>query len=99
MRSEHLLEHGRRLVHDVVGQQDRERRLADVLTGHGDGVAESERRALTQVMNVGHLRDVAHLFELLELAGRFEIVLQFEAAIEVILERTLASAGDHEDVA
>src|SRR3546814_13914316 len=46
---QHLLEHRRAVVHDVVAQQNDEGVVADVLAGHAHGVAEAERLALADV--------------------------------------------------
>ena len=63
-----------------------------------DRVAEPERVALADVVDVGELGDVLHLLEQVVLALLLEVVLELEVAVEVVLDRALAAAGDDEDV-
>ena len=60
------------------------------LAGYGHGVAEPERLALADVVEVGHVGDGAHLLQLIVLAPGLEVELELERAVEVVLERALA---------
>ena len=79
-------------------QQHGERLVADVVAGRADGVAEPQRLALADVVDVGQVGDGPDLLELLELAGPFEVGLQLEGAVEVVLDGPLVATGDDEDV-
>src|SRR5829696_4500398 len=86
------------LVDDVVAEQDGERLLADVLLGHADGVAEAERGLLADVMDLGHVGDVADQLQLVVVALVGEQLLELDRAVEVVLDGLLAAAGDDQDV-
>ena len=49
-------------------------------------------------MNVREVGRELHLFQQLVLAARFEVVLEFEVAVEMIFNRALVPAGDDQDV-
>ena len=98
VRVDHLGQHRGVLVHDVVAQHHRERLVADVLAGDGDGVAEAEGLALAHVVDVGQVGEVEHLGEERVLALGVEVLLELDAAVEVVLDRLLAPPGDDEDV-
>ncbi len=82
------------LVHDVVAQHDHEGLVANVFGGDRNGVAQSERFALADVVDVGHVGDGPHLVELVGLAALGQVVLQLEGPVEVVLDRSLAPSGD-----
>ena len=95
---DHLVEHRRTLVHDVVAQHDHERLLPHVLAGHRHGVAQAPGFALADVVDVGQFGDGLHLLEQVLFAAAGQLVLEFEAAVEMVFQAALAPAGDDEDV-
>ena len=80
--------------HDVVGEQHRERLVTDVMARDRDRVAEPERIALAHVVDVGELGRELHFLQQVVLAALLEVVLELEVAVEVVLDRALAAAGD-----
>src|SRR5918995_4909784 len=58
-----------------------------------------ERFLLSYSMNVGDLGESPDLRELFVFAALLQSHLEFDGAIEVVLHRLLAPAGDDEDVA
>ena len=56
--------------HEVVGEQHRERLVADVVTRHRHRVAEAERLALAHVVDVGEVGRELHLLQQVVLARR-----------------------------
>ena len=55
-------------------------------------MAEALRLALADVVDIRHFGNPAHLRQLLELAPLFQVVLEFERAVEVVLEAPLTPA-------
>ncbi len=80
--------------HDVVGQDDRERLVADQLLGHQHRVAQAELLLLADVADLDHVADLAHAAEHLDVALLLEQVLELVGVVEVILDRALLAAGD-----
>ena len=71
-----------------VGQQQRERLVADDVACAPHGMAEAERRLLAREARLAGARQVAHqLVQLLALAALGQRALQLELAVEVILDR------------
>src|SRR5690606_17657165 len=95
---DHLAEDLGVVDHDVVAEQHDERVVADVAAGLGDGVAEPERLALADVVDLGEVGEAADLLELGLLALVGELLLELDAAVEVVLEAALVAPGDDEDV-
>ena len=95
---EHRAEQLAVVDHDVVAEQHRERLVADVLARDRHRVPETERVALADVVDVGELARSCTSFEQVVLARLLEVVLELEVAVEVVLDRALAAAGDDEDV-
>ena len=86
-------------VDDVVAQEHGEGLVPDVLARHRHGVTEPEWLFLHDELDVGQRRDRADSLELRLLARRLERLLEIVAAPEVLLERAVARADDHHDVA
>ena len=84
--------------HDVVGQDHRERLVADELLGHQDGVAQAELLLLAHVGDLGQVADVLDPPEHLDVAALLEQVLELVADIEVVLDRPLLAGGDDDDL-
>ena len=85
--------------HDhVVGQDDRERLVADEVLGHQDGVAEPELLLLPHVRHLGEVADRPDLPEHLDVALLLEQVLELVGEVEVILDRPLLAGGDDDDL-
>jgi hypothetical protein len=61
-------------------------------------VAQAERLALADVVDVGQVGQAPHLGQQLVLAGRFEGHFELDRAVEVVFEAALAPARDDEDV-
>ena len=66
--------------------------------GHRHRRTQAERLLLADVVHRGHVGDLAHELQVVELARLLQVVLELERAIEVVLERALAAPGDDEDV-
>ena len=98
MHFEHRAQQRRVVDHDVVAEQDGERLVADVFPRDRHGVTEAEWITLTDVVEVREVVDVTDLFEQRLLALLLEVVLELEVPVEMILDRVLAAARDHEDV-
>ena len=71
----------------VVGQDDRERLVADEVLGHEHRVAEAELLLLADVGHLGQVADVADLAEHLDVALLLEQVLELVGEVEVVLDR------------
>ena len=98
MHVQHRSEQPRVVDHDVVGEQHGERFVADVMPRNRHRVAETERVALADIVNVGEVRCELHFLQQLVLARCLEEVLELEVAVEVLLDCTLRPAGDDQDV-
>ena len=72
---------------DVVGQDDRERLVADELLGHQHRVAQAELLLLAHVADLDHVADLPHAPEHLDVALRLEQVLELVVVVEVVLDR------------
>ena len=83
---------------DVVGQDHRERLVADEVLGHEHRVPEAELLLLAHVRQLGEVGDRAHLAEHLDLALLLEQVLELVVEVEVILDRALLGRGDDDDL-
>ena len=95
---DHRLEQRVALVDDVVAEHDDERFLADVLGRHEHRMAEPGRDALAYEMDLGQLGRSADPGQPLEVALLLQRRLDLGSAVEVVLDRALAAAGDDEDV-
>ena len=80
--------------HDIVGQDDRERLVADQVLGHQDGVTETELLLLADVGDLGEIADRADLPQHLDVALLLEQVLELVGEVEVVLDRPLLAGGD-----
>ena len=83
---------------DVVGQDDRERLVADEVLGHQHGVAEAELLLLADVGDLGEVADRADLPEHLDVALLLEQVLELVGEVEVVLDRPFLAGGDDDDL-
>jgi hypothetical protein len=61
-------------------------------------VPQSEWFSLAHVRHIDHLRDVADLFEQVQLAALLQKALELDVHVEVIFDGVLAAAGDDDDV-
>ena len=86
--------HGRSDDDDVVGQEHRERLVADEVLGHEHRVAEAQLLLLAHVGDLGEVADRADLAQLLDLALLLEQVLQLVVEVEVVLDHALLRGGD-----
>ena len=74
-----------------------ERLIPDDRQGAKDGVTESQSLRLTHVDTFDACRkDLAHRLEHLGLAAGGKLALDLEGAVKVVLDRTLAAAGDED---
>jgi len=95
---QHLGQQRHRRVDEVIAQQHREGLVSHVWFGDGDRVSQARGFALTDVVDLGHLREFADLLQLVELAASLEQRVQLGRPIEVILDRLLAPSRDDQDV-
>ena len=82
----------------VVGQDHRERLVADQVLRHQHGVTEPELLLLADVGQLGEVGDRPHLAELLDLALLLEQMLELVVEVEVVLDRALVGRGDDDDL-
>ena len=78
----------------VVGQDDRERLVADELLGHQHRVAQAQLLLLAHVADLDHVADLPHAPEHLDVALVLEQVLELVVVVEMVLDRPLLAAGD-----
>jgi hypothetical protein len=84
-------------LHDHVGQEQRERLVADQVARAPDGMAETERNLLAGEAGLARARlQALKMRELVVLAALRQRVVKFELQIEMILDDALVAAG-HED--
>ena len=95
---DHLREQPLLLPQQIVTEQDRERFVADVVAGAADSVSEAQRLALADVVDQRELGDGLYCGQQAFLACRGELALELDGLVEVVLQRTLPTSGDHEDV-
>jgi len=69
-----------------------------VLAAQADGIAQAQLHFLPDVMDLGVLADVAHLFDQLVLARFLQERLKFLVVIKVVLDGRLAAAGDDQNI-
>ena len=82
-----------------VGQQQRERLVADDLARAPHGMAEAERRLLAGEARLAGRRQLAQkLLELLGLAAFGQRALELELAVEMVLDDALVAAGDEDEM-
>ena len=82
-----------------VGQEHRERFVADNLAGAPDGVAEAERRLLAGEAGRPGRRQIGHqrcVFG--PLAAPLQRVLELVGRIEMVLDDALVAAGDEDEM-
>ena len=98
---DHLGEAGPRAVMQHVGQQQRERLVADDVARAPDGVAEAERRLLAREARRARARQGSaseRLELLLSCSALRERALELELDVEVVLDDALVAAGDEDEV-
>ena len=84
---------------DHVGQQQRERLVADHVAGAPDRMAKPERRLLAgEADGSGRLLQMVQGGQLRQLSGAGERVQQLRLDIEVVLDHMLVAPGDEDDV-
>jgi len=87
------------VLHQHVGQQQRERLVADDVTRAPHRVAEAERRLLAREAGLACGGQVAReLFELGVLVALAQRGVELVVQVEVILDHALAAAGDEDEV-
>ena len=84
--------------HHVVGQDHRERLVADQVLGHQHRVAQAQLLLLADVRDLGQVADLADLAEHLDVALLLEQVLELVGQVEVVLDRPLLAGGDDDDL-
>ena len=98
-RRDHLREAARRVEHQFVRQQHRERLVADDVARAPDRVAEAERRLLAGEAHRAGFGLVARQNLLLGLlAARGQRGVELEHAVEMILDHALVAAGDEDEM-
>ena len=85
-------------MHQVIGQEHRERFVTDQRPGAQDGMAQSQRLMLGDVVTVDAGRgDVLHPFKQFLFAAPLQFLLQFLVGPEVIPDDLLALRGDENE--
>ena len=82
----------------VVGQDHRERLVADQVLGHEHRVAQPELFLLADVRHLGQVADRPHLAEHLDVALLLEQVLELVGEVEMVLDRPFLARGDDDDL-
>ena len=97
---DHLLKAGRARPGDhVIGQQDRERLVADELAGAPHGMAQSQRLLLTGIEKfAGADFGCPDRIEHVELATGFQYFIEIAIDIEVVFDGGFTLAGDEDDI-
>ncbi len=86
-------------VDEVIGEDHRERLVADDGRRAQHGVAEAERLGLPDVDAVdARRRGIFHRFQELALVSQRELGLELVGLVEVILDRALVAPGDEDHV-
>ena len=80
------------------GRITREGFVADQLFGHQHGVAQAQRLFLAHVSDVNHVGDLLHDLQQVGLAALLQHLFQLVADVEVVFDRALAAARDHDDL-
>ncbi len=87
------------MVEQHVGQQQRERLVADQFARAPDGMAEAERLLLAGEAGAAGLRQVAvEAGQLGRLAALGQRLLELELAVEMVLDDALVAAGDEDEM-
>ena len=87
------------MLHQHVGQQQRERLVADQFARAPHGVAEPERLLLPgEARRAGHRQILIEIFERLVLLPIAQRHFQFELAVEMILDDAFVAAGDEDEM-
>src|SRR5207245_4904651 len=79
-------------------KQHRERLIANQFSRREHGMSKAQRFLLAHVRHMDHVGNLAHYSEQLRLSLLFKYSLEFEADIEMIFDRRLTPAGDHDDL-
>ena len=95
---DHALQQRVAVVDHVVAEQHGERHVAHVLGGAQDGVAQPERGTLADVVHVGELAGGADQGQPVLVALGFQRLLELGVAVEIVFDRPLAAARDHQYV-
>ena len=96
---DHLLQAAGLALHHHVGQQHRERLVADEFAGTPDGMAEAERNLLAGEAGRARLRQVlGEEIERLLLAAAGQCGLKLVLDVEMILDHRLVAAGDEDQM-
>ena len=96
---DHLRQAAALVLHQHVGQQQRERLVPDQLARAPHRVAEPERQLLAGEARGARSRQVARQrFEIVVALALGERVLKLELAVEVVLDHTLVAAGDEDEM-
>src|SRR5699024_7994751 len=96
---DHLRQDGAALIDEVIAEQHGEGFVADVLAPLEHGMAETLGVSLPDIVDIGQFRRVPHGGELLIVALLRQCGLESVDPVEMVFERSLVAAGDHEDVA
>ena len=100
MHRRHLSQARRRPVDEIVREVHEERLVADDRLRTPHRVTETERRRLPDVDAARPRRhDVLQRLQQVDLALRFERLLQLVVGVEVIFDRALRAAGDEDQLA
>ena len=96
---DHLARQGVVADHQIVGEQHRERLVADQRARAPDGVAETERGLLPRIGDLPGLGQPRfELGEQIGLAALEQRGFELEGAVEMIVDRALAAARDKEEL-
>ena len=96
---DHLRQTAGRVLHQHVGQQQRERLVADQFARAPDRVAEAQWRLLAGEAGGAGLRQVLRQERQVRvLAALGQRQFQFELAVEMVLDHALVAAGDEDEM-
>ena len=92
----HLLQYRLFCVNHVIGEQHGEWFVAYQFARRQHCMSQSQRFFLTHVRDVNHVRNLPHHFEKVFLSLLLQNAFQFVAVVEMVFNRSLAAAGDHD---
>jgi hypothetical protein len=85
-------------VDDVVGENHRERFVADQISRDQHRVPETKRFALANIGDVDHVGDLPNLGGKFAFAAGLEKGFQFDRDVEMVFDRVLTTSGDDDDL-
>ena len=93
-----LADAGHAAEHQVVAHHDGKGLVAHQFTRAQHGMAQAQLALLAHGKDVDHLRHAAHFFQLVQLAGTLQQVLELKVVVEMVFDDVLVAVGDEDHV-